>query len=65
MKPRTTGTLSIFAVLLTIASLPGSFGSTDFAQGNQSQQQQQTRQEEHKRQPYLMQVKSITASFGK
>jgi hypothetical protein len=42
MKVRTTDIVSILAVLLTFASLTGSFGSTAFAQGNQSQQQNQT-----------------------
>ena len=41
MKVRTTDIVSILAVLLTFASLTVSFGSTAFAQGNQSQQQQQ------------------------
>ena len=41
MKARTTTIVSILAVLLTFASLTVSFGSTAFAQGNQSQQQQQ------------------------
>jgi hypothetical protein len=41
MKERTTTIVSILAVLLTFASLTASFGSTAFAQGNQSQQQQQ------------------------
>jgi hypothetical protein len=41
MKARTTSIVSILAVLLTFASLTISLGSTAFAQGNQSQQQQQ------------------------
>jgi hypothetical protein len=41
MKARTTTIVSILAVLLTFASLTVSFGFTAFAQGNQSQQQQQ------------------------
>jgi hypothetical protein len=41
MKARTTSIVSIFAVLLTFAILTISLGSMAFAQGNQSQQQQQ------------------------